>query len=158
MSRHLRTVTAICSLLAVGLCFSAISARAADVFYYFVSGVADDGGGNNVGMATSFPCTNLDRATQTISFVVHASDGAVVGRGSAAVAPKQTITASTHRTLLFVDDVILATGGVLQGYATISATSPNLVCSAMIFDASLTVPNGIALHLQRRAPLAKTQE
>jgi hypothetical protein len=158
MSRHLRTVTAICSLLVVGLCFTVAPARAASAIYYFISGVVDDAGGNNVGVATSFPCTNLDRATQTISFVVHQADGTVIGRGSAAVASKHTTTASTHRTSFLSDDVDLDTVAVFQGYAVISSTSPNLTCSAMIVDASSTVPNGIALHMQRHAPVAKTQE
>jgi hypothetical protein len=40
----------------------------------------------------------------------------------------------------------------------IAATSPNLVCSAMIVDAAAAVPNGIALHMQRRSPMRNSQE
>jgi hypothetical protein len=49
-------------------------------------------------------------------------------------------------------------GTVYGGSATISATNTNMVCTAMMVDASTNIPNGIALHVQRLNPLSGTQE
>jgi hypothetical protein len=157
MSHPLRTVAAICSLLAAGFSFAATPAQAASATIYVVSGVYDSGSGSNAGVATSFHCTNLDRAQNTVTVTVHDTIGAVAGGGPTTLSRRQSVTVSTHFTTLFAD-ASLSSGQVTQGYAVIAATSSNLVCSEMIVDASASVPNGIALHMQRRTPLANTQE
>ena len=72
------------------------------------------------------------------------------------VAARGALTIATH-TAGF-GDVSLGLGTVYGGSATISATNTNMVCTAMMVDASTNIPNGIALHVQRLNPLSGTQE
>jgi hypothetical protein len=156
MSRYLQITTAISGLLAAGLCAAAPApARAASVVYV-ISGITDNGGAAATGIATSLHCTNLG-AANAVTVSVHNSLGAVIGEDSRTMARRNTETWNTHQPMLFAG-VALDTGGVFQGYAVISASNANIACSAMIIDASTVVPNGIALHMQRRTPLANTQE
>ena len=124
---------------------------------YRVSGVADNGGGANAGVATAFHCTNFSQVTETISFVVRNFDGTKKADQSFALASLATGTASTHITALFVDGP-LATGLINQGSAQIQSTSLQVHCSAMIVDAAATVPQGIALHMVRINPASNSQE
>jgi hypothetical protein len=103
MLRHVRTITAVCGLLAAGLSFSTAPARAASATVYVVSGVYDSGGGANAGVATSFHCTNLDAAQNTVTITVHDVTGGVAGGGPTSLSRRQTFTASTHFTSLFAD-------------------------------------------------------
>jgi len=157
MSRLCRTIVAICGLLAAGLSFVATPAHAAASIVYMVSGVLDNGAGDGVGTATAFHCTNLAAAATTVTISIHNSTGAVVADDTRSVSRKQTDTWVTHGQNVFAA-ISLDTGAVFQGYAVISATNTNITCSAMIMSASSTEPQGIALHMQRRAPLPNTQE
>src|SRR5258708_2957109 len=126
---------------------------------YTVPGVTDSGGASDTGVATTLHCLNIDAAIKQIQVVYRGSNGALVSAHTYNVNPKQDFTVSTHSTVVFGEDTTLATGtGVRSGSFAISATSPNFVCTAMVVDAAATVPNGIALHMMRRNPVAGSQE
>jgi hypothetical protein len=157
MSRHYRTIVAICGLLAASFSFAAAPAHAAASVVYMISGVLDNGAGDGVGLATAFHCTNLAGTNNNMTIAIHNSLGKVVGGDSRSIPPKETVTWTTHQQSMFAA-INLETGAVFQGYAVISATNPNLTCSSMMMNAAVNEPRGIALHMQRRAPLPNTQE
>lgn len=126
---------------------------------YRVSGVRDNGGAINTGVATSFHCTNFSTVTENIRYLILNFNGIVVADVTATVASFRTHTASTHGTVMFNEDAFLSTGTVIeQGFAIIQATSPKVFCSAMIIDAAAAVPNAVSLHMVRVSPVPGTQE
>src|SRR5688572_26541600 len=87
---------------------------------YRVSGVRDNGGGVNSGVATSFHCTNFGPVTEKIKFIVRDKHGSVVGGRTVNVDSNETFTASTHHTLVFVEDAVFVSLLVInQGSAVI---------------------------------------
>jgi hypothetical protein len=126
---------------------------------YEVAGVKDNGYARELGMATSFLCTNADIATRTVRIVLRNKDGGTVANVTVNVLPFRTLTASTHETRMFVEPVILYPGhAISQGSAFISATSANVICSAMIVNAESLSADGIALHMVRYNPAPGTEE
>jgi hypothetical protein len=125
---------------------------------YKVSGVNDTGDATNVGIATSFICTNFGNVEEKLRFLVREENGNATTK-FLNVGSGETVTASTHFTNVFSEDLTLTPGiSIRQGAAAISATSVNVFCSAMIVDAASSSPNGIALHLVRFNPAPGTQE
>jgi hypothetical protein len=120
---------------------------------YRIAGVTD-----KAGVATSFHCSSLSSVTETVSIVVRNFNGTVRANTSFSVAPSQTKTATTRATNLYVEDVILNTISVTQGLALIRATSRDVICSAIVVNATAAVPQGIALHMVRSNAQAGTQE
>lgn len=117
---------------------------------YLVSGVRATGGEAMTGVATSFLCTNKSAETQAIRIRVFDAGGNLVGDRISTVAAGFTVTMSTHSTALFIEHVQLSPGiAIAQGTASIMATTSGVICSAMMIDASVAVPNGIALHMVR---------
>jgi hypothetical protein len=157
MSLHHRIIVAIGGLLTAGLSIAATPAHAAVSVVYMISGVLDNGAGDGVGLASAFHCTNLAGTANTVTIAVHNSLGKVVANESRSIPSKQTYTWTTHQQSMFAA-INLETGAVFQGYAVISAANPNLTCSSMIMNAAVNEPQGIALHMQRRAPLPNSQE
>jgi hypothetical protein len=126
---------------------------------YRVSGVRDNGGAAEAGTATTFMCTSISNVDETLRIRVRDFNGTIVGTRTVTVPPNQTKTISTHLTRGFFDDATLSPGEVInQGSAAIQATSINIFCSAMIVDAAVAFPEGIALHLVRFNPIAGTEE
>lgn len=126
---------------------------------YRTSGVSDNGAGPNVGRATSFHCSNLSPVAAQIEFRIRNHDGTFAADKIFSVNSFNTFTASTHFTAVFFDDAVLSPGTLIdQGTASIFSTTPQLVCSAMIVDASSPTPVGISLHLQRFQVLPGSQE
>src|SRR5215216_127602 len=115
---------------------------------YRTSGVIDSGSGPNLGVATSFHCTNLSGVTETVRIVVRESNGAVVGNVEVSLLSFHTVTFSTHLTILF-SDIVLQMGPVIRGTAVVASTTTFIFCSAMIVDAAASTPIGISLHLVR---------
>jgi hypothetical protein len=166
---HLRSTIMALSLMAAGLPAHAAAPLAGAVpttrafpnltLIYEVAGVKDNGFASELGIATSFLCTNVDIATRTVRFVLRNHIGGIVANATFDVLPFRTITASTHATRMFVEPVILYPGhAISQGSAFISATSANVICSAMIVNAEFASAEGIALHMVRRSPAAGTEE
>ena len=125
---------------------------------YRIAGVADNGAVTHSGIATSFHCTSFSRVNETIRFVIRNASGTVVGDVSPTITGNDTVTVSTHLTNVFVDAAAASFDIIAQGSAIIQSTTLNITCSAMIVDAATTVPQGIALHMQRFNPLPDTQE
>ena len=125
---------------------------------YRVSGVTANSTAAGVGAATTFHCTNFSPVSENIRFTTRIKDGTVVSTSTTTLVSNGTITASTHPTTFFNEDVFLSTGLVTQGSTVILATSLAFHCSAMIVDAGSAFPQGFALHLLRVNPLANSQE
>jgi hypothetical protein len=124
-----------------------------------VSGLRDTGSASNVGVATSFHCTNFSAVAEKIRFVLRDFPGTVVANTNVDVPAFGTRTASTHNALVFNEDSFLSPGAFFnQGSAVIQSTSLNVHCSGMIVDAAASVPQGIALHMIRLNPAPGTQE
>ena len=125
---------------------------------YRFSGVTNSTQTTNAGIATSVHCTSFSTVNETLQFNIRNFNGNIVTRNTTIV-PFRTITASTHSTLMFFDDVILISGTLInQGSMNVLATDINIFCSAMIVDAGSAVPQGIALHMVRYNPVPGTQE
>ena len=125
---------------------------------YRVSGLRDNGGGAELGVAASFHCTNFSAVPERIKFLIRDDDSTVRANVNFDLTAFRTWTASTHFTGVFAEDASLATGILNQGSAIIQSTSPNVHCSAMIVDAAAAVPEGIALHMVRFNPATGSQE
>ena len=126
---------------------------------YIIPGVTDDGGAANTGVATTFICHNYGTAEETIRFIIRNFDDAVVANDARPIGPRETLTASTHGTVVLSEDLsLVVSDAVTQGSATIRATSINIVCTAMVLDAGASIPTGIALHAVRLNPKANAQE
>ena len=98
---------------------------------------------------------------EKIRIVVRDNGRVIKGDLTRTVAARGNFTFSTHPTSLFFEQVgiSLGTGFVGQGTATILAATTNVVCTAMIMDASAAIPAfAVALHMQRFNPLAGTEE
>jgi hypothetical protein len=120
---------------------------------YRVSGVRDDGQGPQLGVATSFHCTNWSNLPEKLAISVYNFNGTLARARSFIVNSHHTFTVSTHETKIFSEDVFLSPGvDIDQGYAQILSTTTNIYCSAMIVDAASSSPTGIELHLVRFNP------
>ena len=96
---------------------------------YRVSGVSDNGGAGNTGVATAFLCTNFSKVTETVRFVIRDFDGSKKSDQTySAMSSFQTVTAATHNMVLFTLDANLATGTIFQGSAQIFSTSLHVHC------------------------------
>jgi len=144
--------------LAIGMA-APVSAGVNDpeVLIYRFSGVLDDGGLNNAGVATSFHCTNFSGATENIRVVIRDAVGGLKGNVPLPVDHLATRTISTHGTQAYNEDFVM-TGLVAQGTAAIAATSINVICTAVTLDASTTAPVGVALRGIRFNPVPGSQE
>ena len=126
---------------------------------YAISGVRDNGASSEAGVATTFHCTSLSTVTETVQFTVRNFNGDKITAPSFNIMPNRTLTVSTHFTNLFFEDAALARGKTINsGSVRISATSTDIICSAMIVDAAVGFPEGIALHLVRFNPMTGTEE
>jgi hypothetical protein len=125
---------------------------------YRVSGVTDNGGAGNTGIATAINCTNLSSVTELIRFAIWQSDGSVIFNHSFVVNSRITFRVSTHATSVFEEVLLLPNVTIGAGIAIIHSTSLQVHCSAMIVDAAASVPQGIALHMVRVNPTPNTQE
>jgi len=129
-----------------------------EIIIYRFPGVFDNNGGINAGVATSFHCSNFSGALENVRVVVRDGAGALRSNMSFALGHLQTATFSTHPTTLYEEAVVLTTGLVAQGTAAIAATSVNVVCNAVTFDASATLPNGFSLRGIRFNPAPGSEE
>jgi hypothetical protein len=123
-----------------------------EIVIYRFPGVLDNGGAAVTGVATVFHCTNFSGVTETLRFVVRNFNTTIVANLTQSIAHLATATAATHDTAPYAEDLLLATGGVAQGTATIAATSVNVICTAMTIDAANSKPDGVALRGIRFSP------
>jgi hypothetical protein len=126
---------------------------------YRISGVRDNGAGNEAGVATSFHCSSASTVNESVRIVLRHFDGAVAGSRTLTLGARRTLTMSTHFTRLFFEDAVLSRGIVINsGSAEILATSVDIFCSAMILNAGTVSPDGIALHMVRFNAATGSQE
>ena len=125
---------------------------------YVISGVKDDGGAPNTGIATSVHCTNVSGVDAQIRLLALDRDGTVAGQVGLNILHGQTRTESTHVTTTF-NDGQFGGGTVLdQGVIIVEATQSAIFCTAMIVDASAALPTGADLHVVRVNPHPGTVE
>ena len=129
-----------------------------EVIIYRFPGVRDDGGANNLGIATVFHCTNFSGTVENIRFVTRTFDGAIKFNDVTNIPHLFTRTATTHVVAAYVGDVNMNTGIVNQGTTAIAATSTNVICTAMTIDAANAKPVGLALRGIRFSPVPGSQE
>jgi hypothetical protein len=128
-----------------------------EIVIYRFPGVMDDGGASEAGVATAFLCTNFSGVLEGIRIVIRDNAGAIRVNFNQSINHLQTLTLTTHATVLYID-FALATGALTQGTAAIAATSVNIVCTAVTLDAASNVPNGFALRGIRFNPAPGSQE
>src|SRR3954467_6693930 len=122
--------------LAIGMAAPVLAAQTdPEVILYRFPGVRDDGSAANAGIATLFHCTNFSGALETIRFVTRRPDGSLRQNSETSIPHLGTVTAGTHATSVYFEDLVLATGQVAQGTTAIAATSTSIICTAMTVDA-----------------------
>jgi hypothetical protein len=97
---------------------------------YVFPGVRDTGGTSATGVATAVTCFSFSPIVESIQFIVRNSAGSVVVNTTYPINPFQTITVATHDTVLYNEDLFLASGIIEQGVLGLSVTSTNIVCTA----------------------------
>jgi hypothetical protein len=131
-----------------------------ELVLYRAPGVLDSGGSAGNGSATVFQCANFSGSTERIRIVVRFGPQVqIVSNMAFDIAHLQTISAVTHATRSFPNDVVLNTGQVNQGTAAIAATSPSIVCTAMtMVQGPGTAPGMLPVHMIRFTPAPASQE
>ncbi|MGH6922375.1 MAG: hypothetical protein ACRED5_01270 [Propylenella sp.] len=126
---------------------------------YRASGVRDNGGAINTGVATSIHCTNFTAVTQQVRHVIRNFNGVITSNNTFNIPALRTHTASTHGTVAFNEDAFLSTGTLIeQGGVYIEATTATVGCTVIVIDASLANPVGYDLHLTRFNAASGSQE
>ena len=123
---------------------------------YVGTGVRDDGAGSNLGIATTFNCSNVSGVTAQVRFLVLGIDGAIGGNLTLTILHGGMRTVSTHNEVTF-SATNLATGVVDQGTVNIESTQSGVFCNAMITDAAVG-GHGFTLPLVRVNPHPGTVE
>ena len=127
---------------------------------YVGSGVTDNGGASDTGIATSIHCSNVSGVSTQVRVLILGSDGAVDGSVTRTLVHGATETFSTHQTSIFTDSPgNLATGTVNQGVVNVEATNSAVFCTAAVIDAAGFPPVfSMPLHLVRVNPHPGTVE
>jgi hypothetical protein len=125
---------------------------------YVFPGLFDNGGAGQMGVASVFHCSNFSAAPQTVQVVVFNYNATLVANMSALIGSTSTFTFATKDTALYSEDLILNTGAVYQGVGGILGSSPSIVCTAQVLDASKAIPTGIDLHGIRFNPFQGSTE
>jgi len=128
-----------------------------ETLIYRVPAVYDDGGGSFAGEATLFSCTNFSGVTENIRFVTRDFDGTLKTNHVFTVNHLTTRNAGTHP-IANISANTLDTGFVSGGTTAIAATSINIICTAMIIDATGALTHGVALRGIRFNPAPGSQE
>ena len=128
---------------------------------YVGSGVKDDGGAFDTGVATSIHCSNVSGVSVQLRVLILGTNGLVAGSRTRSLAHGATETLSTHQTVIFSDGGgnDLATGSVSQGVVNVEATDSAVFCTAPVIDAGSAKPVfSMPLHLVRVNPHPGTVE
>jgi hypothetical protein len=127
-------------------------------YLYLFPGLFDNGGAGQMGVASAFHCSNFTSTPQTVQVVVYNYNATIVANMSALIGTASTFTFATKDTALYSEDLILNTGAVYQGLGVILGSSPVIVCTAQVLDASKAIPTGIDLHGIRFNPVPGSTE
>jgi hypothetical protein len=127
---------------------------------YIGTGVRDNGGGDNSGLATAFHCSNVSGNIAQMRFLVLGDDGSGAGEITRSVPHGGSVSVSTHLTAFFVEDDIVTPGiSIGRGAINIESTESAVFCQAYITEAATTVPDSaIPLKLIRVNPHPGTVE
>jgi hypothetical protein len=125
---------------------------------YVVSGVVDDGSVMGPAkVATSITCTNpsLQALNLVIVYYDYSSANAY-STGAVVLSAGYTLTYSTHPTAVFSTETTAYTSAISQGFARIYASSPALICTAVVLDSQNTPPvfmSKLLLHTPSGIPV-----
>jgi hypothetical protein len=125
---------------------------------YRASGLTDDGGAANNGVATVVHCTNVSAVPENVAFLFRSISGASLYYSPIPLAAGQTYTVATHGIQMFFIGTNAAIGAVQQGYLAIGSTTVNVFCSAMVVPANNSSPAGLPLHMVRFNPAPNSVE
>ena len=125
---------------------------------YIFPGARDDGSAGGAGVATVVHCTSFSFTSETLQFVARGLSGSFKAIMTIIIPSTGNITASTHDTIVFAEDVTLNSGLLDQGSISVAATNRNIVCTAQVVDAASTKPVGIGLQGIRFNPVPGTLE
>jgi hypothetical protein len=127
---------------------------------YVGSGVNDNGAPDQLGTATSIHCSNVSGVAVQVRALILGSTGSAAGSLTQTLAHGATVTFSTHRTQVFLDETTsLTTGAVAQGVVNVEATNSAVFCTAHIVGAADNPPAFMGdLHLVRVNPHPGTVE
>lgn len=112
---------------------------------YSITGARDDGSADNTGIATTIHCTNPTRFTAQAQFVILNFNTTLAVNQTFAISKSRTFTASTHRTVIYDEDVSLASGVLNEGWIRIFSDNAQLLCSAEVVDAGPTPSFAVTL-------------
>ena len=124
---------------------------------YVASGVEDDGGGPDTGMATTMHCTNVSGVTTQIRIVV--LEVRALSREASiflAFTHGRSLRVSTHLTFFGVE-ANLATGPVQNGAINVESTQSGVFCTFAVVSAAVPA-GGMPLHAVRVNPHPGTVE
>jgi len=126
---------------------------------YVGTGVKDSGSANEAGVATAFQCSNVSGASAQLRFLLLDRFGMVIGSFTTVVPHGDSEGASTHSTVFFLEDAVIAPGVLIdRGTVNIESTQSGVFCQAYITDAATSVPNVVQLDLVRVNPHPGTVE
>jgi len=138
---------------------SGTAAFPASTTIYIVTGVRDDGGADETGVASSVTCTNVSGVTVDIRVAAFEFNGTKKGDETITSVPNAGVrTFSTNFTNIYTENKSLETGILHQGVFNVEATNASVFCSATVEDAGSTSPYGFALHMVRVNPALGTEE
>ena len=113
---------------------------------YIGSGVFDDGGSDDSGIATSVQCSNVSGQSAQMRVLILNGTGVVEASQAATVPHGGTEVFSTHSTPF--SEYTLDTGPIDRGLLNVESTQSAVFCSAMIVNAGF-LNNSVALHMVR---------
>jgi len=127
-----------------------------EVIIYRFPGV-NNSGADGAGVATVFHCTNFSGDIENVRIVTRRFDTAIASNVVLSIPHLGTLAMSTHLVNSY-GNTSMVTALVIEGTAAISATSINVICSAMVIDAASSRPDGVALRGIRFSPVPGSQE
>jgi len=130
-----------------------------EIIIYRFAGVKDDGGANNLGVATVFQCTNFSGEGEHVRFVSRGVSGFLISNQFESIGHLGSVTSVTHVNAAYgATSSLIMNTSAMQGTVAIAATSINVICTAMTVDAANPKPDGVALRGIRFNPAPGSQE
>ena len=103
---------------------------------YVGSGVVDSGGGDNVGLATIFNCSNVSGVGATVRFLVLSTFGVNADK-SVTLPHGETVVAATDETAVAFETLSLDVMSILNGgMVNIESTQSGVFCNAAFVDSA----------------------
>jgi hypothetical protein len=138
---------------------SGTAAFPASTTIYIVTGLRDDNGAAETGVASSVTCANVSGVPVNIRVAAFTFNGAKKGDETINNVPHAGVrTFSTHFTKIYFENRSLETGTLNQGVFNVEATNANVFCSATVESGVATSPTGFGLHMIRVNPAPGTDE